>query len=408
MKINVTKELKSRLQNAALNGSIIAKDILVQINSNADVKDIVRGTSNYFATKRKKQVTNSEYTKIKVLFTACTKDVTNDHFPDKNNPEAPWFDENRTDIEPSTFVGCFKHLPEYTSEDQEYFANAICVDSRVTVKLYDKMKDFIEAYRGDNYAPIAQMGDSTLHNSCMRHENTTRNAADFYYNFAGAKIIMATDAANNVLGRAVVWENAVVSENSQEITVSVLDRVYYTHSFVMKMIYQYSEKIGINLRKKVNDYYHPTNFIIINPVETLPGEKGTNIDLYLKIKVPASKWHKTGAPYMDTFQYLIVSPNGTLELINHENDNAIAHCQSTSGQAERLKYICPKCGTLHSDEEQIFCDQCYEKLTEFTLMGRMLKGKTIKYENKPYPAVLFHKGHPIPELSLYLQINKLF
>ncbi|MFC4675625.1 hypothetical protein ACFO6W_18210, partial [Dysgonomonas termitidis] len=112
MKINVSDELKSRLVNAAANGSIVARDILAEIRKNADVNEIIRGTANCFSSKRKKQTCES-HNKVKVVFTACTKDVMHPNFPDRHNPQASWFPENRTDIEPGTFVSYFKNLPVY-------------------------------------------------------------------------------------------------------------------------------------------------------------------------------------------------------------------------------------------------------------------------------------------------------
>lgn len=90
-------------------------------------------------------------------------------------------------MEPSTFIRQFKNLPEYPETDMAYFASAICVDSKVTVRLLEGMQDIYEAYDGDNYSPIADDTASTLHNSCMRYPDKARNAADFYANFAGAK-----------------------------------------------------------------------------------------------------------------------------------------------------------------------------------------------------------------------------
>lgn len=406
MKIIVTKELKSRLYNASVNGSIVATEVLKQINSKADASQVISGISNYFATKRKSNYTDA-FTKMRVVFTACSKDLTNEHFPDKDNPQAPWFKENRTELEPSTFVSYFKTLPEYSSEELEYFGSAICVDSKVKVSLCHKMVDFERAYCGDNYSPVAQFSESTLHNSCMRYENTTRSAADFYCNFAGAKIIIATDSANNILGRAIVWEKAIFNQDDMDFTVSVLDRVYYTHSFVLKMIHKYAEKIGINLRKVHNDYAHTKEFFVLNPVSGLEFQPGEQVCLTLKIKPILSKCHKNGVPYLDTFCRLIITPNVGLELINNESDYAFASCQSTGGTAVRIKNVCPKCGCLHKDMD-VFCTECLEELTELTPVGRILVGKTHKFNGQSYPAVLFHKGRPKPEFSLYIQANKFF
>lgn len=226
MKIRVSKELKSRLCNAAANGSIIARDIMEQIGSNQDVDAIIRGSANYFSTKRIKQSDESR-TRIKVSFTTFNKDVSNTNFPDRKNPEAVWFPENRAELEPAKFVKCFKQLPEYTDADMEYFANAITLDSKVTIRLCSRMEDFISAYLGNNYSNITQYGDSTLHNSCMRHEHTARNAADFYCNFACAKILVAYDAAHNILGRAVVWENAITVIDNKPVVFSSMEHLYY-------------------------------------------------------------------------------------------------------------------------------------------------------------------------------------
>lgn len=106
MKLNVSNELKSRLTHAAENGSVIAKDIL------SEVKRMYRwkksyGVLQFFSTKRKRTEAGT-FKKIRIVFTACNKDLAHPNFPDRNNPQAPWFPENRTDLEPSTFIELFK------------------------------------------------------------------------------------------------------------------------------------------------------------------------------------------------------------------------------------------------------------------------------------------------------------
>jgi len=68
MKVIVSEELKSRLTNAASNGSIIASDILAELKNNSNVTDMIKGNANYFSTKRKKQ-DGLEYQKVKIVFT---------------------------------------------------------------------------------------------------------------------------------------------------------------------------------------------------------------------------------------------------------------------------------------------------------------------------------------------------
>ena len=54
MKTIVSDDLKVRLNFASINGSVIATDILEQLRQNKDVTEVIRGTSNYFSTKRVK------------------------------------------------------------------------------------------------------------------------------------------------------------------------------------------------------------------------------------------------------------------------------------------------------------------------------------------------------------------
>lgn len=407
MKTIVSDDLKVRLNYASINGSVIATDILEQLKLNKDVTEVIRGTANFFSTKRVKNSAD-EYVKMKILFTACTKDLNNENFPDRQNPKAPWFAENRTKLEPSTFVDYFRELRDYTCEELEYFANAICVSSKIEIKMYDKMNDFIDAYIGENYIPYAQYGEnSTLHNSCMRHSTMVYRLGDFYSNFAGASILVARDSENNVLGRAIVWKKATGMFDGEEKQVSVLDRVYYSHSFVMKMIIKYAQGIGINLRKTYNDYSHRVQFTMLNPIEGLNMEVGDKIEHILNICVPASKWHKKGTPYLDTFCYVNITTDGKVQLSNESTGRCVATCQSTSGVANRSRYICPSCGDVHTDSENL-CDTCKSKLISKTIFGDMLMDKVKSYNDVKYPASFFEKGRPSAHLELNLQIAKLY
>lgn len=408
MKVIVKDELRARLTCAAYNGSVIAKDILAEIKRNKDVSEVIRGKANHFATKRKRQSGGEGFSKIKIVFTYCNKDITNDNFPDKNNPQAPWFNENRTEVEVSTFVDCFKNLPEYEDVDLEYFANAICVMSKVSVKLYDKMSDFEDAYRQENYTPVAQFGDSTLHNSCMRYEATARNAADFYYHFAGAKIIIAKDGEGNILGRAIVWPKTFHSQEGAMYECSFLDRVYFSHSFVMKLIYNYAESSGINLRKLHNDYHSTASFVVINAPEGYPLANGEEMEeIQMAVKVPASKWHKVGAPYLDTLSYIILKQDGELTLTNYDTIRVIATCRSTGGLASPMRHYCPRCGKLHK-ESDVVCNTCRTELFQDTYLGRAITERIVMYKGQKVPASFLHKGRPTPTYALYLQIQKLY
>ena len=347
MKLNVSNELKSRLMHAAANGSVIAADILSELKKNRPAQEIIRGSYNFLSTKRKWTDCGS-FRKIRIVFTAFNKDPEHPNFPDRNNPQAPWFPENRTDLEPSTFVELFKNLPKYSPYEINYFCSALSLDSKVTVRLHESMNDFMEAYLESNYSPISDSDTSSLHSSCMRYEDKARNAADFYTNFAGAKILVARDESNNILGRAVVWNEVTLWKSiNTPIAASLLDRIYSSHAFVAELIRKQAQEAGILLRRRYNDYTHTTDFTVLNPIEGQEWAAGDNIQVSLTVKVPACRWHKKGVPYLDTF-YSLHLTDGNLELRNTEGDTSIATCRSTEGRANRRKYVCPKCGKLLS------------------------------------------------------------
>lgn len=406
MKLNVSNELKSRLTHAAANGSVIAADILAEMKRNADSTEIIRGSYNYFSTKRKRTSCDN-YHKIRIMFTACNKDLDNRNFPDRNNPQAPWFPENRTDIEPSTFVGLFKNLPDYPETELAYFSSAICVDNKVTVRLYEGMQDFFWAYNEENYSQTADSTESNLHSSCMRYENQARNAADFYANFAGARIMIAMDGSGNVLGRAIVWKNVhCLSENKPAL--SLMDRVYFSHAFVLEMIREEARSLGILLRKQYNDFSHTKELVALNDLPDAGIETGKTYSMKLAVEVPAHKWYKKGAPYMDTF-YCICLQDGRMKLMNVEMDGRIATCRNTEGMATRIKTICPNCGNAHhANDSDVFCISCQQKIYSDTFFGKVLKGKTVEYQGKTYPSLLFKKKRPLPAMRTFLSINKLY
>ena len=294
----------------------------------------------------------------------------------------------------------------------DYFINAICVNSRVTVKLYDKMSDFYEGYLGENYIGIAQFGESSLHGSCMRDEGLSRNAADFYRNFAGAKIIIARDTEKNVLGRAIVWENVICMDDSKwEITtVSVLDRIYYSHDFIIKIIRDYAQSIGIALRKKSNDNSTGGKFLAMRDIEELKLVKdATFTSCHLSIKVPATQWHKKGAPYLDTFYAVSLFDDGRIYLRNGEENDCFATCRQTSGFALKKQDICPVCGSVfYATDDEHLCPYCKNKYCSETAFGTVFCCRAVEYKGKKYPHFLFKKGRPKQNLKLYLQIAKLY
>ena len=86
--------------------------------------------------------------------------------------------------------------------------------------------------------------------------------------------------------------------------------------------------------------------------------------------------------------------DGNLELRNTEGDTSIATCRSTEGRANRRKYVCPKCGKIHSFPDTAFCKNCQDMFYISTVFGKVLKGTSAEYKGKKYPSFLFKKDVP--------------
>ena len=183
--------------------------------------------------------------------------------------------------------------------------------------------------------------------------------ADFYANFAGAGILVARDEGNNVLGRAVVWGKAMWNTTGMPaVQVSVLDRIYTSHAFVMDLIREQAGSLGINLRKKYNDYAHPEDFISMSQIPGMAEEPGTEVHARLSVKVPACRWHKKGVPYLDTFHYIHL---GRYRAGTGRITTAVRRLPpaSTHKAAQQFEVCMPQCGGIHEDSNRLYCNVCY-------------------------------------------------
>jgi hypothetical protein len=151
MKATVSNELKKRLEFASKNGSVVATGILNELKK--DKKECFGDKCIDYFDSLRTVGSRSEYKSLYIRITACTKDVNNPNFPDRGNPQAPYFKENRERISLGTFAGLFKNL-NYTSDELVYFDSAMCVPDKVKLSVSDKMEDIERAYFGMNYYPF--------------------------------------------------------------------------------------------------------------------------------------------------------------------------------------------------------------------------------------------------------------
>lgn len=426
MKLNISEELKQRVEFAAKNGSKVAQILVKEFKKGYnDISKIVPENckANYFQSRRSVYRVCDTYKRITVKITCCNKDVENEHFPDKGNPNAPFFKENRTELNPASFAQTFTAVQnaisrnEITSNDMTFFDSAIRVSSKVTIKLSSKMSDIEYAYNESNYYPWTDSTESNLHGSCMRHENVSRNAADFYANFCGSRIMYAVNSNNEILGRCIVWSG--VKNLYLENTLTVVDRMYFSFRFIREMFIDFAKKSEFDLMKARDTYNSQTEMRVLKPLEYRDESYNTDetVDMYLWKPVPVVKWHKKGAPYCDTFYKIAMDSSGNLMLCNSPRYSnmadgivyGIAEFRNTDGAATPEYKICPVCGKAHSvyDDYQV-CNECMDAYTKRSVFGIVFESKLREHKGIYYPSVCFDGNKPNKWILLREKLERLY
>lgn len=366
-KLIYSEDFKARFINASKNGSVIAKDIWKAINLPDNVKDSVK--FNYLTTVRVRHGSDGTFTAKSVKITCCKKDFSNANNPEHGSPVGMWRPENRSEISIPDLVAAFKSLDgkNYSSDDISYAVSILCVDEPLKLGIYSRMQDIERGYNGENYSDTGY-GERTLHNSCMRGADTARVAADFYANFAGVSIILATGAVSSkVYGRAILWPSITLMKDGEQVTGKFLDRTYFAFDAVLPMIRNYAKENGVRFRKWKNTYCDKATFVDMDANNEL-------FESRADVKVPVNKWHKEGSPYVDTFSYLHYV-DGEFMMSNYRRSSScVAELGTTGTRAYVIGKICPVCGKVHGNDVAL-CRDCASTYLKDTPVGRIYVGK---------------------------------
>lgn len=414
--------LLSRIQGAAANGSTVAAGILEELKKPRT--DIFRSTrTNYLNGKITRQGCG-DFVEIKKY--ECG--YISQNFDDERNPyhgipDAGERNSTHCWTTPSSFASLFKNL-SFTHDELDFFESAIREPTKVTITIGDKFKDFLDAYNASNYSVYTDY-DGPLHKSCMRHDSVSEIAADFYKNFAGAKIMIARNGNREIVGRAILWTGVDIYDNNNATllykNVSFLDRKYFAFAFVRTMMLREAERLGINFTKAVDDIYTLQTLKMLVPTEMAEGctrtpySVGDQFDGAMIKKVPQIKWHKKGAPYVDTMCHLVYNDYEKQLMLSNYNDgrgtdSSLAECRETSGWADRCGCLCPVCGKriyrgdMMEGEDFCVCRSCYNQMFEKTGLGYVYKGKLLTYNGHQYPAKVVRS----PYLEQATRIERLF
>lgn len=399
-KIVFSVSLISRLKAAKANGSVFASIILEESKKEHSVA-IPNSIANHFDTVL---IRNSGIpSQLKV---SCCNKVDDERNPNHGNPQFPYLTQNRTRIELWNFATLFNKVVKASdnmeSAELDYqtklFQECMLIGEEIIFRVGTTVADFEFAYNGSNYIPFDNEG--TLQNSCMRHDHYYQTASNFYSFFAGAKILIGQTASGQVVSRALLWDGLTdASADTDNNITCFVDRVYVSHSHLVKRMQAEALRLGYAWRKAYNDYASQRIFTNMITGETVEH------DVYRT--VPANKWHKGGAPYCDTMMY-IQYLDGKLFLANTTNivGYTLYTLQETSGRGYRHNTICPICGEVH-DRGVALCHACSIDNVVTAFDGSSQYKNVGIVDGVAYPKAMVKNGALTKLAQLAMQVNKI-
>lgn len=206
----------------------------------------------------------------------------------------------------------------FSERDIEYFVNQYSSYTKnVNIEVVSG-EDIKKWYLENNYQ---KEPSGTLNGSCMRQESKNEFMNIFSDN-SNVKMLIALNESNKLLGRALIWENAEIinlsNGNEKYENVTYMDRVYYTHDWLVDRFKSYAKGNGMYIRNEVGA---GGENIVCKP-------NGEHFNAKIKVSIGNYRYEKY--PYMDTLHYIDFE-NGCLQnfWVERENESVSLRNQSS-------------------------------------------------------------------------------
>ena len=186
-----------------------------------------------------------------------------------------------------------------------------------------KGSDIVHWYNYKQYAA----DQYTLSSSCMKHDEC-QDYLEFYAKNDTVSMIIATNADDKLLGRAIVWHNAeLTTEDDSTYNIQFCDRAY-GKNLTVQAIVDYAKTKGY-VTKQQQDYHSEKYF-------SFPNGSNATGDIVIPV-IPHTYY-----PYMDTMK--------SIDVFDYEKARLYNNCDyrdltGTSGNAEE-DTVCD----IHGDE----------------------------------------------------------
>lgn len=296
MDIKIHKELENILQKIVdKNGNRVAKCLLavskdgiksaINLETGDSIQVIKDETPNYFKI--------SDYNKNQISFINPDK-MRN--YGDKSDEEL-WGDEGirRTRTKPGKIL---KKI--FTDEILEsFFGNVEIerfinsyrseIEQNIDIKVV-KGSDILKYYLQDHYAQGDDIPEGTLWSSCMMHQSK-QEFLKIYEDNDNISMLIALDTNENLLGRAIVWDGVEldIDYNGQyDKVVTFMDRIYYTHEWIVDKFREYAKNEGWWSKKRQS----------FDSYKKFMSPEGEYFEANARVKLESIFYHRY--PYIDT------------------------------------------------------------------------------------------------------------
>ncbi|NBO22792.1 hypothetical protein EBU94_05560 [bacterium] len=234
-----------------------------------------------------------------------------------------WTSSRRIKIKPGAFVKkLFKDISEVEIEKFSSLYRSVQTTGGFTFKVV-KGSEILHYYHYNTYSKQ----DSSLGSSCMKHSSCQDWLSIYGDNQDSIQMLVMLDTNNQLLGRALLWNNCFVREKSDLIQgVKIMDRIYTVND----------ENWTFHFKKWADDngYFYKKEQKWNNTLffESKGEEKFMEIDIQL------NKTNYRRFPYLDTFKFLNRQTNTLHNYIPTEGD--IITLSSADGYHQSKDCLC--------------------------------------------------------------------
>lgn len=213
-----------------------------------------------------------------------------------------------------------KENVEFSKKEIEIFVNKYKSQQVEQKFMLVSDEDIKKYYLEENYAD--KYLSSSLWNSCMRNDDC-QSFFSVYCENPNVRLLILLDNDNKVLGRAIVWLNAIMDGKQ----VTYMDRIYASDSLIESFKnYAISKNWIFRVKQGTDNISYTDGKVIISNPKIIA-------------EIPIMNWEVLKKPYMDTLCNLVESDESKEEYkiyLTNDTSERIEEWRSVQGLSDKL------------------------------------------------------------------------